>query len=70
MTEEEGMEQSRILEWNQKDNVALSLICQEDQEWTEMLQNPEIMKQFIMTKRMENGGMKEYGEINVSGSIR
>lgn len=53
------MEQSRILEWNQKDIAALSLICQEDQEWTEMLQNPEIMKQFIMTKRMENGGINE-----------
>lgn len=49
------MEQSRVLEWNRKDNVAISLSCQVEQEWTEMLQNPKVMKQFIMTKRIESG---------------
>ncbi len=49
------MEQGRILEWNQKNQAALSLLCQADQEWTEMLQNPEIMKQFIMKKHIKNG---------------
>lgn len=46
------MEQNRVLDWVANDRVVLSLTCQQEQEWLEILQNPEMMKGRMV--RMKN----------------
>lgn len=45
------MEQNRVLDWVANDRVVLSLTCQQEQEWMEILQNPEMMKRRMVSMK-------------------
>lgn len=45
------MEQNRVLDWVANDRVVLSLTCQQEQEWMEILQNSEMMKRRMVSMK-------------------
>lgn len=45
------MEQNRVLDWVANNSVVLSLICQREQEWMEILQNSEMMKRRMVSMK-------------------
>lgn len=45
------MEHNRVLDWVANDRVVLSLTCQKEQEWMEILQNPEMMKRRMVSMK-------------------
>lgn len=45
------MEQNRVLDLVANDRVVLSLTCQQEQEWMEILQNSEMMKRRMVSMK-------------------
>lgn len=49
------MEQNRVLDWVANDRGVLSLTCQQEQEWMEILQNSKMMKgRMVSMKNLDN----------------